>query len=136
MERREAEVCVVGAGFAGLAAARALINAGNTVVVFEARDRVAGQRVGQNARGRDGGLRRRHLDRTRSGLVDGALDPGRHDRPFPARASRRRGRDGAARVILPPFIHDPLRRRLRRQKGTRCRRRATRRTSSETPVLI
>lgn len=43
MERREADVCVVGAGFAGLAAARCLINEGKTVVVLEARDRVGGR---------------------------------------------------------------------------------------------
>jgi monoamine oxidase len=40
MEHRQADVCVVGAGFAGLAAARLLINeAHKTVVVLEARDR-------------------------------------------------------------------------------------------------
>ena len=43
MEHREAEVCVVGAGFAGLAAARLLIKEGKSVVVLEARDRVGGR---------------------------------------------------------------------------------------------
>ena len=44
MEHRQADVCVVGAGFAGLAAARLLINeAHKTVVVLEARDRVGGR---------------------------------------------------------------------------------------------
>ncbi|MFL6248411.1 MAG: flavin monoamine oxidase family protein [Thermoanaerobaculia bacterium] len=43
MEHREADVCVVGAGFAGLAAARSLITEGKTVVVLEARDRVGGR---------------------------------------------------------------------------------------------
>lgn len=43
MEHREADVCVVGAGFAGLAAARWLIKEGKSVVVLEARDRVGGR---------------------------------------------------------------------------------------------
>jgi monoamine oxidase len=44
MEHRQVDVCVVGAGFAGLAAARLLINeAHKTVVVLEARDRVGGR---------------------------------------------------------------------------------------------
>lgn len=43
MARRDADVCVVGAGFAGLAAARALTRAGRSVVVLEARDRVGGR---------------------------------------------------------------------------------------------
>jgi monoamine oxidase len=40
---READVVVVGAGLAGLAAARALVRAGREVVVVEARDRVGGR---------------------------------------------------------------------------------------------
>ena len=43
MEVRDADVCVVGAGFAGLAAARLLRKEGKTVVVLEARDRVGGR---------------------------------------------------------------------------------------------
>lgn len=39
----ETEICVVGAGFAGLAAARRLAAAGRDVMVLEARDRVGGR---------------------------------------------------------------------------------------------
>jgi monoamine oxidase len=42
-ERREAEICVVGAGFAGLAAAKRLADSGRQVVILEARDRVGGR---------------------------------------------------------------------------------------------
>jgi monoamine oxidase len=42
-ERVEADVCIVGAGYAGLTAARRLHQAGQTVAVLEARDRVGGR---------------------------------------------------------------------------------------------
>src|SRR4051812_16238798 len=41
--RLEADVCVVGAGYAGLTAARRLSQQGKTVVVLEARDRIGGR---------------------------------------------------------------------------------------------
>jgi monoamine oxidase len=42
-ERIESDVCVVGAGYAGLTAARRLTEGGKSVVVLEARDRVGGR---------------------------------------------------------------------------------------------
>jgi monoamine oxidase len=42
-ERIDADVCVVGAGYAGLTAARRLSQNAKSVVVLEARDRVGGR---------------------------------------------------------------------------------------------
>jgi monoamine oxidase len=43
MDRVDADVCIVGAGFAGLVAAYKLKNAGKSVAVVEARDRIGGR---------------------------------------------------------------------------------------------
>ncbi|HEY8865334.1 MAG TPA: FAD-dependent oxidoreductase [Solirubrobacteraceae bacterium] len=49
--RRESDVVVIGAGLAGLAAARALGQAGRTAVVLEARDRVGGRTLNEDIGG-------------------------------------------------------------------------------------
>jgi monoamine oxidase len=48
---RKADVCVVGAGLSGLAAARALVAADRKVVVLEARDRVGGRTLNRSIGG-------------------------------------------------------------------------------------
>ena len=48
MDAQEVDVVVVGAGLAGLVAARAIVAAGREVVVLEARDRVGGRTLNQD----------------------------------------------------------------------------------------
>jgi len=43
MDHVDADVCVIGAGFGGLAATYKLKQAGKSVVVLEARDRIGGE---------------------------------------------------------------------------------------------
>ena len=50
-QTRDADLVVVGAGLAGLSAARAAANAGASVVVVEARDRVGGRVLNEDIGG-------------------------------------------------------------------------------------
>jgi monoamine oxidase len=53
IETLEADVAVVGAGLAGLTAARGLTDAGSSVIVLEARDRVGGRTLSESIGGGD-----------------------------------------------------------------------------------
>ena len=64
-ERIDADVCVVGAGYAGLTAARRLSQGGTSVVVLEARDRVGGRIWTEQLARRHPGRSRRRLARPR-----------------------------------------------------------------------
>jgi monoamine oxidase len=52
-KRRDRDVAVVGAGLAGLTAAREVMRAGHSVIVLEARDRVGGRALNQQIPGGD-----------------------------------------------------------------------------------
>ncbi len=83
---READVVVVGAGFAGLAAARAVVAAGSEAVVLEARDRVGGRVV--NAEIGDGKVVEmggQWVGPTQERIAALAARPRRRDLPHPQR---------------------------------------------------
>ena len=61
---RECDVAIVGAGLAGLAAARSLTAAGLSVLILEARDRVGGRTLNHPLVGRVGRRGRRPVGRT------------------------------------------------------------------------
>ena len=115
-ERIDADVCVVGAGYAGLTAARRLTQQGKSVVVLEARDRIGG-RVWTRA------PRRRHARRPRRRVV----------RAVPRR-DRSRSRPKSASSTYKTYVDGraPARRRRPRPAGTRASSRRSARSRSLT----
>jgi monoamine oxidase len=80
-KRIEADVCVVGAGYAGLTAARRLSQAGRSVVVVEARDRVGGRVKGGTIAGKHVDLGGMWAGRTQTRVLAALDEFGLHRTP-------------------------------------------------------
>ena len=95
----EVDYCVVGAGFAGLTAALRLKQAGQSVALLEARDRVGGRTFTDGPRGRFVDRSGRCVDR--AGTGPDLRPDGRIRRDELQAVHRRRGDDGRRRQAVP-----------------------------------